>query len=162
MGLTITNNHTIEEIRKEMRSAVDGRYLSRLRLIETLVENPNISVKEIIKRLMISTATLYDWKKRYEIDGFDGLRRIRPNGGNHNKPKISHESLQALFNEIDKQDKYWSVKIMTEWLCERHNVIINKEALRYHLNKNGYSYKSSRPIPIKGKKEIGEDFKKMP
>lgn len=49
---------------------------------------------------------------------------------------------------------------MQEWIQKHHKVAILEQTVWYHMDKQGYSYKSDRPHPAKGDKEKQEVFKK--
>lgn len=154
-----TPQHTLQEIRLEMRQARDVWYRLRLSLIELLIENPRIKIREIKEKLLISTASIYQWTECYSQKGLAGLASIKRNGGNHNKSKINPEHLDALKAEIDQQDRYWSIPLMQAWLQEHCGISIPAETLRYQMSKR-YSYKSGRPAPDKGDRDAQGRFKK--
>lgn len=160
MSMRFTPKHTLEEIRMEMRTAKDGRYRLRLEMIALLIERPNISQAELCERLSISVYSTQQWRKRYEIGGLEALKAILPNGGNHNTTKVKSEHLDALLAQIDKQEEYWSVPKMREWIIKHYNKAYGVETLRYQLKKRGYSYKSARPSPYKANRDAQGRFKK--
>jgi len=161
MAIRFQENNTLQEIRKEMHETKDGRYLTRLSMIEMLIKNPNTKVETITEKLMISTATIYSWINTYHKSGLEGLKRILRNGGNHNRSKIDSKIFDTLLDKIDKQDEYWSAPKMREWIEKKYSVIINVETIRYHLKKRGYSYTSARPSPSKGDRDAQGRFKKV-
>ena len=49
---------------------------------------------------------------------------------------------------------------MQKLVEEKHGVKIPCKTVRHRVKKAGYSYKSNRPSPYKGNKELQDEFKK--
>ncbi len=43
-----------------------------------LVQNSNLSVRQTLDRLSIHKSTFYNWLKRYQENGIDGLEDMKP------------------------------------------------------------------------------------
>ena len=55
------------------------RYSAREKAeIITLVEQSNLPVRQTLQRLDIAKSTFYNWLKRFEDDGIDGLHDRKP------------------------------------------------------------------------------------
>ena len=68
---------------------------------------------------------------------------------------------EELVKEIAKQDKYWSIPIMQEWIQNHYKKAVPEQTVWYRMNKmNRMSYKSSRPHPYLGDKAKQDNFKK--
>ena len=129
----------------------------RIRAIIKIGEQKQI--QEISKELMISRRSISTWNKRFLQQGIVGLRDN--NGGRkEGNPKWNTEIFNELIKEIDKQEQYWSIPKMMEWIEQRFKKEIPEQTIWYQLDKRGYSYKSSRPHPYLGNKEKQESFKK--
>lgn len=116
-------------------------------------------IQDIAEELMVSRRSISTWSKRFTKQGLVGLRDN--NGGRkEGNPKWDQEIFKALVLEIEKQDKYWSVPLMIEWVQKQYKKIIPEQTIWYQLKRHGYSYKSSRPHPYLGNKEKQESFKK--
>ena len=50
---------------------------------------------------------------------------------------------------------------MQKLVLELHNVQVPYETMRMRVKRAGYSYKSNRPSPYKGDKELQDNFKKV-
>jgi transposase len=116
-------------------------------------------VQDIAEELMVSRRSISTWNKRFTKQGLIGLRDN--NGGRkEGNPKWDQEIFENLVLEIQKQDKYWSIPLMIEWIHKQYKKTIPEQTIWYQLDKRGYSYKSSRPHPYLGNKEKQESFKK--
>jgi len=58
-------------------------------------------------------------------------------------------------------DEYWSIPKMQKFVEEKHGIKVPYETMRMRVKRAGYSYKSNRPSPYKGDKELQVEFKKM-
>ena len=153
--LELKEHNTIEELKKEIRKTKDGRYLLRVQCI--LLRKEGMKPGEIEERLLISRNTYSKWIKRYNEKGLEGLKTKKPSG---RKRKWDRELFKELFEELDKNNRWWNVKRMQEFIKNKHNVEIPEDTVRKIVKKAGYSWKTSRPSPYKGDKEKQEEFKK--
>jgi len=154
-GIEVKNYHTIEELKREIRNSKDGRYSLRIQCI--ILRKEGKSTKEIQETLLISRDTFSRWIRRYNKEGLKGLKNKKPRG---RKNKWDNSLFKELFEELDKNKGFWTIKKMQKFIKERHNIKIPEESLRRKVHKAGYSWKSSRPSPYKGDKKKQEDFKK--
>ena len=74
--------------------------------------------------------------------------------------KYDEEIFEALFREIDKMDRHWTVLQMSEWINEEFGINIKPNTVQYRLHRANYSWKTNRPSPYKGDKEKQDTFKK--
>ena len=153
--LELKEHNTIEELRREIKKARDGRYLLRVQCI--LLRKEGLRPGEIEERLLISRNTYSKWIKRYNEKGLEGLKDKKREG---RKEKWGNELFKELFEELDKNKGFWTIKKMQKFIEEKHKVKIPEESIRRKLHKAGYSWKSSRPSPYKGDREKQEEFKK--
>jgi len=153
--LEVRNYHTIEELRREIRNSKDGRYSLRIQCI--ILKKEGKSTKEIQQTLLISRDTISRWIRQYNEKGLEGLRSKKPSG---RKEKWDDSLFKELFEELDKNKGFWTIKKMQKFIEERHNVKIPEESIRKKVHRAKYSWKSSRPSPYKGDKEKQEEFKK--
>ena len=158
MALKIKEHDTIEELREKIRYTKDGRY--QLRLNTIVLAKRGIRSKEIQKELMISSKTYYSWIHHYNEGGTEALENIKITGRKEGNPKWDNKIFEELFLELDAMEEYWSIPKMQNWIKERYNKDIPYSTVEYRLHKSKYSYKSNRPSPYKGDKELQEEFKK--
>jgi len=153
--LELKEHNTIEELRREIKKAREGRYLLRVQCI--LLRKEGLRPGEIEERLLISRNTYSKWIHRYNEKGLEGLKTRKPSG---RKRKWDKKLFKELFDELDKNNKWWNVKRMQEFIKNKHNVEIPEDTVRKIVKKAGYSWKTSRPSPYKGDKKRQEAFKK--
>jgi transposase len=157
MAIEVKEHDSIEELKREIRQAKDGKYRNRLQTI--LLSKQKKKVKDIKEYMLISHPTYISWIKKYNDGGKEALRDMCSGrkGGN---PKWDKAIFEALFKKLDSMEEWWSVPKMREWIEEEYKKSIPKQTIEYHLHKNNYSWKTNRPSPYKGDKQKQEDFKK--
>ena len=116
-------------------------------------------IQTIASELMVSRRSISTWSNRFYQQGVAGLKDNK-GGRKEGNPKWDTEIFTMLIKEIDKQEKYWSIPVMMQWIKRKYNLDIPEQTVWYHIDKLGYSYKSSRPHPHLGNKEKQEAFKK--
>jgi transposase len=155
--IKLQNKHTIEQLEEAIKKSKDAEQKTRLRALIKLKNKNNRS--EVAKEFVVSRKSLLFWIKKYNEKGIDGL--IFNKGG---RPEGNLKWNQKIFNdlaeEIKKNNHYWSIPIMQEWIKENKKENIPLQTIWYHVKIMNFSYKSARPHPYKGNKETQEAFKK--
>jgi len=159
MAIKIKEHETIEELKKEIRESVDGRYQLRLRTI--LLAREGNSYKTIVDKMLINTATYYKWLHHYNDGGCQALKNIKITGRKEGNPKYDAKIFTEVFEKLDAMDEYWSIPKMQKFVEEKHGIKVPYETMRMRVKRAGYSYKSNRPSPYKGDEELQAEFKKM-
>jgi transposase len=158
MAIPLQNKHTSEKLQSLLKQNKDELMKTRIKIL--LLVKKDLSRIEIAERLSVNLDTITDVVKRYNQNGLESLKTNkggRPNGN----PVWDNKIFDKLIVEIDKQDKYWSIPKMQEWIVENFQVNIPEQTVWYRMNKmNNFSYKSSRPHPYLGNKEKQDVFKK--
>ena len=157
-AIQIKNHDTEDALLQEIRKTKNGRYQHRLRTI--LLAKRGISSKAIRDELMISSATYCKWLKNYNEYGKDILKEHKSGRKNAN-PKYEEKIFKEVFEKLDLMEEYWSIPKMRKLVLELHKVDVPEETMRMRIKRAGYSYKSNRPSPYKGDKELQDNFKKM-
>jgi len=157
-AIKLKEHDTEEELLQEIRNIKNGRYQHRLRAV--LFLKRGYKAKDIQKELLISSATYCSWIKKYNEHGKDILKEHR-SGRKEGNPKYDAKLFQEVYEALDAMDEYWSIPKMQKLVEEKHGVKVPYETMRLRIKKAGYSYKSNRPSPYKGDKELQEEFKKM-
>lgn len=157
-NISLQNHNTIGELERFLKKKnADEQQKTRIRAIIGIKQG---SLKqEVAKQLVVHVDTLTDWVKRYNKNGIVGLKTNK-GGRREGNPKWDTEIFTKLIQEIDKQEKYWSISIMMDWIASHYKKDIPSQTIWYHLDTLKYSYKSSRPHPYLGNKEKQESFKK--
>lgn len=155
--IALKNKDTLDVLKHEIKHAKDQKYKQRLQAILS-VKNGK-SRKEIIEALVVSEVSLIEWIKKYNEEGKESLK-TKKTGRPKGKTTWKNEIFEKLAQEIDKSDRYWSVRLMCEWIQKEEKESIPESTVWYRVGQIGYSHKSSRPYPYKGDKEKQDSFKK--
>lgn len=154
---TVAPHHTLPElVLAKNKSSDDGQKL-RLRAIINIKKGK--LMKQVSEELVVSEKSLGVWLSRYNEKGIDALasnKGGRPEGN----PKWDTAIWDTLGKTVKTTGGYWSIPKMQEWIQNKYKKVIPEQTVWYHLDKLGFSYKSSRPHPYKGDHERQESFKK--
>jgi transposase len=153
----LTRRESVSLLRKKLAQSNDAEQKTRIRAIINIKEG--VLRKDVVRLFCITYTTLCGWVRAYNKGGVPALKFSkggRPNGN----PKWDTKVFDALIKEIDKQERYWSIPLMQEWIKENHKEDIPENTVWYHVRDLNYSYKSSRPHPAKGDKKKQNVFKK--
>ena len=159
MAIKIIEHDTIEELKREARDTVDGRY--QLRLNTIILAKQGVKTKDIFEKMLISKNTYYHWLHSYNDGGTEALKAIKRVGQKNGNPKYDDKIFKEVFAKLDLMEEYWSIPKMQKLVLELHNVQVPYETMRMRVKRAGYSYKSNRPSPYKGDKELQDNFKKV-
>ena len=155
--IIVENRHTIEELRDTVKRTTDEMQKTRIKVIIDIKKGKKRS--EVAETFVCSRNSIRNWVNAYNKKGIEGLgtnKGGRPEGN----PKWDREIFDGLLKETDKQDQYWSVPKMIEWIRKHEKKDIPYNTVWYRLQKLGYPYKPARPHPCKGNKERQDAFKK--
>lgn len=153
----LKQKHTVEELIKIKDECKDERQKLKLKAIIKFKRGK--LVKEIEQDLDVSRRSISTWIMTYNIKGIKGLETNK-GGRREGNPKWDVEIFKTLTKEIKEKNGYWSIPTMQEWILKNYKESIPEQTVWYHLDKLGFSYKSSRPHPYKGDREKQEQFKK--
>lgn len=156
--IKLQNKHSFKRLQSILKITVDPLERNRIKVIMELKEGK--TKKEIAEVFKMERGTIIDWVKAYNQKGILGLKTNK-GGRPEGNPVWNNQIFDELAKEIDKQDQYWSIPLMQDWISKNYQETIPEQTVWYRMNKmNGFSYKSSRPHPYKGNKEKQEVFKK--
>lgn len=155
--LILKDRDSIEDLKKEIKKTNDEKYKTRLKAMLLLKKKKKR--KEVAEILVAGERTVTAWVGIYNKDGTEGLK-TKPTGRPKGKEKWKNEIFEKLTKEIDKSDKYWSVRLMCKWIKKEEKEDVPESTVWYRVTQIGYSNKSSRPYPYKGDKEKQDSFKK--
>jgi len=157
-AIQLKNHDTENELLQEIRNTTNARYQHRLRTI--LLVKRGISSKAIREEMLISSATYSKWLKNYNEHGKEILKQHN-SGRKSGNPKYEDKIFKEVFEKLDLMEEYWSIVKMQKLVLELHKVQVPDETMRMRVKRAGYSYKSNRPSPYKGDKELQDNFKKV-
>ena len=155
--IKLAKRDSVLSIKKSIRNSKDEGQKTRLRVILG-VKKAKLR-KEIAEDLNLNIDTITDTVKKYNKKGVQGLKTNK-GGRPEGNPVWDSKIFDDLAKEIDKQEKYWSVPVMINWIKENKKKDIPYNTVWYHLRHLDYSYKSARPHPHLGDKGKQELFKK--
>lgn len=110
-----------QEIEKRAKEII--RFKRKLLIIQ-LIEKFNKNVKKELKEFGVARSTYYSWKKKYDLDGEEGLKRKKPVARNHPK-KISQQVIDKV---IELRTAYQLGSIRITWYLERYHDIKKSES----------------------------------
>lgn len=152
----LAKTHTLNELLEAKNKSSDLGQKLRLRAIINIKKGKLVG--QVAEELLVSRRSVGVWQNIYNEKGIDGLKTNK-GGRREGNPKWDASIFDDLAKEIDKGG-YWSIPRMQEWLRENHDKDIPEQTVWYRMDQLKYSYKSSRPHPIKGNKEKQDSFKK--
>jgi transposase len=156
--IPLVNHHTIDTLQKMCKESHDEVYKTRLRVIIAIQKGRSRS--EIVEMFTISRDTVTNWVKAYNEKSALGLQ-VNLGGRKEGNPKWDTDIFKTLGVEITEKKGYWSVPKMKKWITKEKKVDIPEQTIWYHMHTlENYTYKSSRPHPMLGNKEIQTSFKK--
>ena len=85
------------------------------------------SVKQVCDLFNVPRSTFYEWKKKYDKDGFEGLRRQIPVENNH--PQRLADNVVDKILELRKEYQLGAIRIT--WYLERYHGIKTSESSVY-------------------------------
>ncbi|MEX2752607.1 MAG: helix-turn-helix domain-containing protein [Candidatus Freyarchaeota archaeon] len=156
--VVVTRNVSFEELEKRYKEEKNPRVKLRILMVWRVKEG--VTTIELGRELHVHHSTISSWVKRFNEQGFDGLRD-RPKSGR--PPKISHEEFQEVLEKNPRDEGYpleaWSVKILQVHLKKR-SVNYNLSYLYEKIKKHGYCLITPRPQHHKADPEAAKEFKK--
>ena len=155
--IKLAKKDSILTIKKAIKKSKDEGQKTRLRVI--LGVKRGKLRKEVAENLNLNIDTVTNTVKKYNSKGIKGLETNK-GGRLEGNPVWDTKIFDDLVKEIDKQDRYWSIPVMMQWIKEHKKEEIPYNTVWYHARNLDYSYKSARPHPYLGNKKRQETFKK--
>lgn len=135
----------------------DGKVKERILMISLLEEGK--TTYEVAELLHCPQSKVAYWKKRYELEGIEGLKTKKQPG---RPPKIPKEKMEKIRQTLDKSE-WWTAKTVRELIYKEGGVLYSERHVQRLLHVWGYDMirPSKRHVAKAGKKEA-ENFKKKP
>jgi transposase len=156
-AILLSNHNSLEDLQRICKDTKDQVQKNRLRAIINIKKGRTRT--EIVETFNVSRDTVTNWVNRYNKEGVQGLKE-NLGGRKDGNPKWDVNIFKLLAKEIDVSKGYWSIPLMQKWIEKEHKEIIPEQTVWYHIRKENYTYKSSRPHPMLGNKDKQEAFKK--
>ncbi len=129
--------YSIRELTSLYKKEKGARMQKRLLAIKMMLEE-ELSSYDVARRLSVSPTSIRDWVSRYNEGGYETLKESRPRGG---KPNISDEELLKVIEEIELENKKWTLGSVALLTQQRYKRGLKKSAVWYRLKKMGISVK---------------------
>ena len=120
-----------QEIEKRAKEII--KYRRRLFIIKFINESKE-SVKQECEDFGLSRSTFYQQKKKYDLEGAEGLKRKKPVARFHPN-KVPEEGIKKV---IEQRTTYQLGSIRITWYLERyHNIKVSESSVYRILKKEG-------------------------
>lgn len=133
-----------ELVNKIKKKRIDVRIYERLLFIKHLYEGD--TVPEACKKIEISEPTGYEWRKRWNENGLEGLK---PNFAGGKPPKLKKNQEKELKEKLQERND-WTLQEIKEKIQEMFNIDYTERHLRRKLKNMG----------MKHGKPFQEDYRK--
>lgn len=135
------------------------------------VEEKNYSPEDVIKILGFDRSCIYDWLRRFKVDGYAGLETKKAPGAPAVITKEMDAWLERTVLESTPEDfgydtALWTCGLLAELLSERYGVHVIGETVNHHLHKLGLSYQKPRYVaceqdPVAVERFLNEEYPKI-
>jgi putative transposase len=166
LRLEITQNVSLRDLENFYRKEKQSKIKERALIIISSLEGK--TTREAGMSARMSHISASKWIKRFNKEGFDGLRD-KPKTGRPSK--AAHGSFDSIKDDLDKSpeefgynQQCWSTKLLKKHIKEHYKTEYTDRHIIRILHKSGYSRIKPRPedyrkSPAK-KQGFKEDFKK--
>ena len=149
---------TRESFEKFYGSEQDVKTKERMLLVLNVVYQRKVSAAQAARDLHRSKAWAWEWLKRYDKEGINGLKTRQKSG---RPSELSEEICYRIKEELKESNQGWTTKQVEE-------LIIKKSGIKYHythiyriLRKWGFKQKVPRKVHVNtASAEEKEAFKK--
>ncbi|CAN5813327.1 winged helix-turn-helix domain-containing protein [soil metagenome] len=158
--IALNLQHSVEELRAYYRASNDAVELRRIQVVWFLAEGKNRS--EVVKLTAYNRISICEVVKRYNAEGFAGLRdRRHENPGC--PPLLDEQERAELFaamqNSPEEQGVWGAAKIQS-WIKANLGKEVYLQRAYELLDTLGFSLQSPRPQHSKADLERQDEFKK--
>ncbi|WP_200286393.1 IS630 family transposase [Rhabdochromatium marinum] len=116
------------------------------------IEENGFSPEDVIRIFGFSRSCIYDWIKRFETDGYDGLDTKKAPGN----PAIVTEEMEQWLKKVildSNPEDYgydtmlWTCDILAEMLKKNYGITVTSTTVNQHLNRLGLTHQKPNYIP---------------
>ena len=120
-----------QEIKKRAKEII--KFRRRLFVIQFISKSRH-SVKQECEEFGVSRSTFYQWKKKYDLEGEEGLKRKKPIAYHH--PNKIHQ--EVIDKVIELRTTYQLGLIRISWYLEHyHEINVSESSVYRILKQNG-------------------------
>lgn len=135
----------------------DGKVKERILMISLLDEGK--TTYEVAELLHCVQSKVAYWKKRYELEGIEGLKTKKQPG---RPPKVPREKMEKIRQTLD-QGEWWTAKAVRELILKEGGVLYSERQVQRLLHIWGYDLiRPSKKHVNKASRKEAENFKKKP
>jgi putative transposase len=146
---------TGEELKKHIKTKEkDVKVLNRLHFMNYLYNG--CSVPEASEKLGITKVTGYNWLKRWNEDGYEGLI---PRFAGGRPSKLTDQEKNQLKEILKKRDD-WTTKEIRNLICQRFEVEYSLKQVRIILRNLGLKFGKPYPKDYRRPPDAEEQLKK--
>ena len=135
----VVKHITAEELEVLIKNTRGKRFAERLMFIRSVYDGE--PAESAVKKLGRSRATGYNWLKRWNYHGVEGLKPTF-NGGRH--PKLSSTEREELKSKLESKDN-WTTKEARKLVAEKFGKTYSDESIARILRSLGMRY--AKPYP---------------
>ena len=147
----ITKKELVTKIKDKK---VEVRILKRLLFIKYLYEGD--SVPQAADKIEVTLPVAYDWRKRWNQQGYEGLI---PGFAGGAPPKLSKQEKQEL-TQVLKQRDDWTTKEIRQLIIDRFNVTYTDRHVRRLLKSFGMNHGKPYQLDYRRPDDAEEQLKK--
>ena len=144
-----------QELLDELKIERSRRYADRIRVI--LLLDDSETYKNICKFLFLDEGTIANYKKRYREGGLEGLII---DDYKAKRTKLNEFEELELADYIEAKT-FLSTKEIVTFIKKKYKVEYSISGCTNLLHRLGFSYKKSKGVPGKAKKDLQEEFIEM-
>jgi transposase len=142
-----------KEIRFRLRHEKDEKVKLKLIFLNAIA-NISMDLESACSMCQIAVSTGYLWIRKWNEEGYEGLRD-KPNPGGR-PPKLNEEDLEELRAELKKKD-YWTTQEVKIKLLEKYGVDLSEDQIRRIL-RGKLNMLFSKPYPIDHRRPIDAEI----
>jgi transposase len=162
-AIALRQDYCAAELRRFAREAKDANLARRLLALAGICEGMTRAAAARIGGM--DRQTLRDWVHRFNLEGVEGLRNVKP-CGRPSKLSASHlQELRALVEAGPDPAKdevvRWRCVDLQRLMQQRFGIDLSESSLGRILRQLGFSHISARPRHPKQAPEAISDFKKL-
>jgi len=140
------------ELVEELKIERSRRYAERIKVILLLDEGK--TYKNICSYLFLDEGTIANYKKRYREGG---LEKLILDSYKTRRTKLSEEEENQLRNDVES-NFFLSTKQVINYVKKNYKVEYSVSGMNNLLHRLGFTFKKSKGVPGKAKKEDQEKF----
>lgn len=154
--------HTKEELIDLYRKENDPK--AKIRLLAAVYRKENLTFQEISVRVKYPLTTVGDWLHRISLEGISRRYSQKQPGRPKRLTGEQIEELRSILTQSPQEQKiqfkFWTTKLVREFIEQRYGVSYKNRNIRYLLHAFGFSSQKPRRKHLRANEKMQEAFKK--